>query len=77
MFERLGENAKEYMKISVLLEKELVNGNILTLKTKFIEIVRFMASSLSNLGDNFTEGLHKGAKILNHILSMGMSKRVY
>ena len=63
MFERLGENAKEYMKISVLLEKELVNGNILTLKTKFIEIVRFMASSLSNLGDNFTEGLHKGAKI--------------
>ena len=51
------------MKISVLLEKELVDGNILTLKTKFIEIVRFMVSSLSNLGDNFTEGLHKGAKI--------------
>lgn len=63
MFERLGENAEEYMKISVLLEKELVNGNILTLKTKFIEIVRFMVSSLSNLEDNFTEGLHKGAKI--------------
>ena len=29
-------------------------------KTKFIDSARFMGSSLSNLTDNLTEGLHKG-----------------
>ena len=36
-----------------------------------------MAKSLSNLGDDLTEGLHKGTGIVNHILSLGMSRMVY
>lgn len=32
----------------------------MTCKVKFIESLKFMASSISNLPDNLAEGLHKG-----------------
>ena len=32
--------------------------NQFTFKIKFIDSFRFMSSSLSNLGDNLSEGLH-------------------
>ena len=33
---------------------------VVTYETKFIESIRFMASSLSNVVDNILEKLHKG-----------------
>ena len=37
------------------------NEDIITIsyKIKFIDFVRFMANLLSNLADDFTEGIHK------------------
>ena len=40
------------------IEKEFDNGKSITYKIKFIDIFRFMSSSLSNLADNLSKGLH-------------------
>ena len=42
------------------IKKELDNGKTITYKLKFIDSLRFMSSSLSNLVDNLSEGLHNG-----------------
>ena len=40
--------------------KKQENGNNIKYKVRIIDSVKFMASSLSRLSDNLTEGLHKG-----------------
>ena len=57
-FECLGENAEKYMTFSVTIKIELDNSKSITYKIKFIDIFRFMSSSLSNLVDNLSEELH-------------------
>ena len=66
-FECLEENAEKYQTFSFPIEKEAMkfdkNGNesVVTVpyKIKFVDAARFMATSLSNLVDNLTEGIHK------------------
>ena len=65
--ECLGENTEKYKVFSAPIEKEVtnidkdVNESVVTIscKRKFIDSSRFMATSLSNLVDNLTEGIHK------------------
>ena len=57
-FECLGENTEKYITFSVPIKKELDNSKLVTYKIKFIDSFRFMSSSLSNLVDNLSEGLH-------------------
>ena len=57
-FECLGENTEKYITFSAPIKKQLYNGKIITYKIKFIDSYRLMPSSLSNLVDNFSEGLH-------------------
>ena len=56
----MGENTEKYVTFSVPIKKELGNGKSITYKIKFIDSFRFMSSSLSNLADNLSEGLHCG-----------------
>ena len=66
-FECLGENTEKYKTFSVPIEREIKkidkdgSEGITTLsyKIKFIDIARFIPSSLSNLVDNLAEGIHK------------------
>ena len=61
------ENTKKYKHFPILIEIEVVqidkdgNESIVTIfyKIKSIDSVRFLETSLSNLVDNFTEGIHK------------------
>ena len=61
------ENTEKYKPFAVPIEKQVAkigkdgNESIVTLsyKIKFIDSERFMATSLSNLVDNLTEGVHK------------------
>ena len=57
-FKCLGENTEKYITFSVPIKKELDNGKSVTYKIKFIDSFRFMSSSLSNLVDNLSGGLH-------------------
>ena len=65
-FEFLGENTEKYISFSVPIKKEITkkdkDGNDkatkISYKIKFIDSFRFMSSSLSNLVDNLSEGLH-------------------
>ena len=65
-FECLGENTEKYITFSVPIRKEITkkvkNGNDkitkISYKIKFIDSFRFMATSLSNLVSNLSEGLH-------------------
>ena len=58
-FECLGENTEKYITFSVPIKKRIENKNIdVTYKIKFIDSFRFMATSLSKLVDNLTEGIH-------------------
>ena len=65
-FECLGENTEKYITFSVPIKKEITkkdtNGNDkitkISYKTKFIDSFRFMSTSLSNIVDNLSEGLH-------------------
>ena len=44
---------------------------------KFIDCARFMATSLSNLADNLTEGIHKlNVKIVIVFLNMKVSRTI-
>ena len=66
-FECIGENKVKCKTFSVPLKKEILktdkDGNeivdTISYKIKFIDSVRFMASSLPNLIDNLTERIHK------------------
>ena len=66
-FEYHGKNTAKYKIFSVPIEKERIkirkdgNENVATIsyETKFIDSARFLASSLSSLSDNHTEGIHK------------------
>ena len=58
-FECLGENTEKYVTFSVPIKKRIENKNMdVTFKIKFIDSFRFMATSLSKLVDNLTEGIH-------------------
>ena len=58
-FECLGENTEQYIASSVPIKKKIENKDLeITYKIKFIDSYRFMASSLSNLIDNLSEGTH-------------------
>ena len=58
-FECLGENIEKYITFSVPIKKEIKNKDLeITYKIKFIDSYRFMASSLSKLVDNLSEGIH-------------------
>ena len=56
--EYLGKNTEKYITFSVPIKKQPDNGKAITYKIKFIDSFRFMPSSLSNLVDNLSEGLH-------------------
>ena len=58
LFECLGENLEKYLTFSVPIKKELDNGKKSTYKIKLIDSFRCMSSSLSNLVDNHSDGLH-------------------
>ena len=58
-FECLGENTEKYIIFSVPIRKKIENKDLgITCKIKFIDSYRFMASSLSKLVDNLSEGIH-------------------
>ena len=65
-FECLGENTEKYTTFSVPTKNKITksgkDGNDkitkISYKIKFIDSFRFMSSSLSNLVDNLSEGLH-------------------
>ena len=58
-FECLGENNEKYITFSVPIKKKIENKDLeITYKIKFIDSYRFMASSLSKLVDNLSEGIH-------------------
>ena len=77
--ECLAENTEKYKTFSAPTEKKITNidkdGNesvaIISYKIKFIDSGRFMATSLSNLVDNLTEGNHK-FKCKDWIVSLNM-----
>ena len=66
-FTFLGENSKKYITFTVPIEKEVMriieNGEEVTRNLpyilQFIDSARFMASSLSNLVNNLSEGIHR------------------
>ena len=58
-FECLGENTEKYITFSVPIKKKIENKDLeITYKIQFIDSYRFMASSLSKLVDNLSEGIH-------------------
>ena len=58
-FKCLGENTEKYITFSVPIKKKIENKDLqITYKIKFIDSYRFMASSLSKLVDNLSEGIH-------------------
>ena len=58
-FECLGENTEKDITFSVPIKKKIENKDLeITYKIKFIDSYRFMASSLSKLVDNLSEGIH-------------------
>ena len=61
-FECLGKNTEKYTNFSVPIKKELDNGKTITYKLKFIDIIRFMSSKLSDLANNVSEISSKECK---------------
>ena len=58
-FECLGENTEKHITFSVPIKKRIENKDIeITYKIKFVDSFRFMATSLSKLVENLTEGIH-------------------
>ena len=58
-FECLGENTEKYITFSVPIKEKIEKKDFeITYKIKFIDSYRFMASSLSKLVDNLSEGIH-------------------
>ena len=59
--ECLGENAEKYITFLVPIKKEIRKKDKIikiSYKIKFVDSFRFMSTSLSNLVDNLSEGLH-------------------
>ena len=57
-FKCLSENTEKYITFSVPIKKKIENKDLeITYKIKFIDSYRFMASSLSKLVDNLSEGI--------------------
>ena len=61
-FECLGDNKEKYMKFSVPIKKESNEDGTIIYRIKFIDSYRFMSTSLSNLLDNLSEGIHDNGK---------------
>ena len=58
-FECLVENTEKYITFPVPIKKRIENKDMgITYKIKLIDSFRFMATSLSKLVDNLTEGIH-------------------
>ena len=57
-FEFLGENKEKYITFLVPIKKKSNEDGIIIYKIKFIDSFRFMSTSLSNLVDNLSEGIH-------------------
>ena len=58
-FECLGKNTEKHITFSVPIKKKIENKDLeITYKIKFIDSYRFMASSLSKLAENLSEGTH-------------------
>ena len=64
-FECLGENTEKYITFSVPVKKEMIKRDKdgdesveVLCKIKFIDSFRFMSTSLSNLVNNLSEGVH-------------------
>ena len=64
-FECLGENKGKCIKFSVPIKKESNEGGTIIYKIKFIDSFRFMSTSLSNLVDNLSDGIHNDGKCTN------------
>ena len=63
-FECLGENTEKYITFSVPIKKRIENKDPeITYKIKFIDSYRFMASLLSKLIDNLSEGIHNNKRL--------------
>ena len=54
----MGKNTEKYITFSVPIKKGRDNGKSVTYKIKIFDSFRFISSSLSNLVDNLSEGLH-------------------
>ena len=61
-FECLGENAEKYITFSVPIKKELDNSKTIIYKLKFIDSLRYMNTSISDLVDNLSEIYKKECK---------------
>ena len=65
-FECLGENIKKYITFSIPIKKEIIKKDKdgkdkitkISHKIKFIDSFRFMSTSLSNVFNNLSEGVH-------------------
>ena len=58
-FECLGEDTEKYITFSVSIKKKIENKDLeIKYKIKSIDSYRFIASSLSKLVDNLSEGIH-------------------
>ena len=59
----LGEYTEKYITLTVLIKKEVKNGEEITKYIsyilQFIDSARFMASSLTNIVNNISERIHK------------------
>ena len=64
-FECLGENKEKYITFSVPIKKESNEGGSIIYRIKFIDSFRFMSTSLSNLVDNLSDGIHNDNKRTN------------
>ena len=53
--ECLGQDAEKYITFKVQLKKENEDDKLITCKLKFIDSIRFMDRSLSDITDNLSE----------------------
>ena len=58
-FSCLEENTEKYIVFSVPVETVVTRIHKISYRLQFIDSARFMASSLSNLADNLSEGTHR------------------
>ena len=69
---------EKYITFSVPVKKELENGKTITYKIKFSNTVKFMASSLSIVTDNPSDGLcNSNCKDCKFCLEFLIYKNIY
>ena len=61
-FECLGGNKEKYRRFSVPIKKESNEDGTIIYRIKCIDSFRLMSTSLSNLVDNLSEGIHNDGK---------------